>query len=101
MARKKQRRPKHIPQRTCLACRQKTDKRRLTRIVRTQEEGVVVDPTGKKNGRGAYLCDQQPCWDKTIKNRGLLNRALLTEVSDEDLAALAMHRPAKSDVGHA
>ena len=100
MARKKQRRPKHVPQRMCLACRQKTDKRRLTRIVRTQEEGVVVDPTGKKNGRGAYLCDQQPCWDKTIKNRGLLNRALLTEISDEALIALATHRPAISDVVH-
>ena len=83
-----------------MACRQKTDKRRLTRIVRTLDEGVVVDSTGKKNGRGAYLCDQQPCWDKTIKNRGLLSRALLTEVSDEELAALAMHRPAQNDMVH-
>lgn len=99
MARKKQRRPKHVPQRTCLACRQKTDKRRLTRIVRTSE-GVVVDATGKKNGRGGYLCDQQPCWDKAIKNRGLLNRALLTEVSDEDLTMIATHRPAQSVMVH-
>ncbi|MCB9433083.1 MAG: YlxR family protein [Ardenticatenaceae bacterium] len=101
MAHKKQRHTKHIPLRSCFVCRQKTDKRHLTRIVRTPDAGVVVDATGKKNGRGAYLCDQPLCWDKVVKNRGLLNRALLAEVNDDELAAIAAHRPHTSDVVNA
>lgn len=85
-------RRKHIPQRTCVACRRKLDKRRLTRIVRSLEAGVVVDPSGKLNGRGAYLCDNGACWDKALSER-LLDRALLTEVSGDEMARLAMHRP--------
>lgn len=101
MTHKKQQRTKHVPQRTCFVCRQKTDKRHLIRIVRTPDAGVVVDATGKKNGRGAYLCDQPLCWDKVVKNRGLLSRALLTEVNDDELAAIAANRPHTSDVVNA
>ena len=76
MASKQPGRPRHAPQRTCIVCRGQFDKRRLTRIVRATDRGVVVDPTGKLNGRGAYVCDQAACWDKLVRHAGLLNQAL-------------------------
>ncbi len=91
---KQQPRRKHVPQRTCVVCRQATDKRRLTRLVRTPDSGVVVDPTGKLNGRGAYLCDQAACWDKALRHPGILNQALNSDLSAGELAAIAVHRPA-------
>ena len=93
MAKKKQpRRPKHVPQRTCVACRNKYDKRKITRIVRTTpddagETGVVIDITGKRNGRGAYLCDNPTCWQNAIK-RNMLNIALKTELTDAEKAMI-------------
>lgn len=87
-------RPKHIPQRTCFVCREKRDKRQLTRLVRTLEGNVLVDATGKQNGRGAYLCDQPACWDKVIANGRLLNQALKITITDDDMAAIAAQRPA-------
>ncbi|MCB9007900.1 MAG: YlxR family protein [Ardenticatenaceae bacterium] len=86
-------RPRHVPQRTCFVCREKRDKRRLTRLVRTPEGSVLVDPTGKQNGRGAYLCDQSTCWDKALANGRLINQALKTSISAADLAAIAAQRP--------
>jgi predicted RNA-binding protein YlxR (DUF448 family) len=93
MAKGKQQRSKHVPLRTCVVCRQKTDKRRLTRIVRTADSGVVVDLTGKRNGRGAYLCDQPACWEKAIGEIGLLNRVLRTQVSEAERAGIASYGP--------
>ena len=93
MAKKKQpRRPKHVPQRTCVACRNKYDKRQITRIVRTTpnddgETSVVIDITGKRNGRGAYLCDNPTCWQNAIK-RNMLNIALKTELTDGEKAMI-------------
>jgi predicted RNA-binding protein YlxR (DUF448 family) len=95
---KQQSRVKHTPQRTCIVCRQKFDKRHLTRIVRTPEMTVVVDSTGKKNGRGAYLCDQTACWDDVIQNIGLLNQALKTKVSEVDQEAIANYKPAATKI---
>jgi len=83
---------KHVPERTCVVCRRKLDKRRLTRIVRSPEAGVVVDPSGKLNGRGSYLCDDRDCWQKALSGR-LLDRALLTEVTEDEKARLAQHMP--------
>src|SRR5215207_11596032 len=71
----KNRRPKHIPQRMCVACRDHTAKRVLIRVVRTVDGTVEIDPTGRKNGRGAYLCGQAACWERALKT-GLLGRAL-------------------------
>ncbi len=96
MGQKQRKRLKHVPQRTCAVCRNKVDKRRLTRVVRTSDAGVVVDPTGKRNGRGAYVCDQAACWDKLTGNARLLNRALMTEVSEAELAAIAVFKPAET-----
>ena len=87
---KKQRR-KHIPQRTCVACRQKMDKRLLTRIVRTPDEGVVVDIKGKQNGRGAYLCQNSDCWDKVLHSK-ILDEALRTKISRAEKEALLKNR---------
>jgi uncharacterized protein len=91
---KKQPRAKHMPQRTCFICRQKRDKRQLTRLVRRPEGSVLLDPTGKQNGRGAYLCDQVACWDKVVANGRYLNQALKTTVTIADLKAIAAQRPA-------
>jgi len=74
---------KHVPQRTCIVCRQKKDKRQLIRIVRDRDTGVFVDLTGKHNGRGAYLCQEFVCWDKAINNK-VLDQALRTEVSEAE-----------------
>jgi predicted RNA-binding protein YlxR (DUF448 family) len=83
-------RPRHIPQRTCVACRRTTAKRELVRIVRTPEGGVEVDPTGKRSGRGAYLCAAPDCWRLAVqKNR--LDRALKTTVSARDKEAILQH----------
>jgi uncharacterized protein len=79
---------KHIPQRTCIGCRSVLAKRTLVRLVRTPE-GVLVDPSGKINGRGAYLHNQQSCWERGLK--GALAHALKVELTAEDRARLAAY----------
>lgn len=93
MGKKQPRRPKHVPQRTCIVCREKFDKRRLTRIVRTPDEGVVIDATGKRNGRGAYLCDQVSCWEIALEKTQLLDKALATKVTNPERREIAAHKP--------
>jgi uncharacterized protein len=78
---------KHVPLRTCVACRDTKPKRELVRVVRVTPECVEVDRTGKKNGRGAYLCPAQECWHLAEKKRSL-NHALQTTVSAEHWKAL-------------
>ena len=84
-------RPRHVPQRTCAACRQVRPKRELLRIVRTQDGHVVLDPTGKKSGRGTYLCARRSCWDLALK-KGRLEQALSVTLLDEDRVELAAYR---------
>lgn len=84
-------RPRRVPQRTCIACRQVEGKRRLIRVVRTPAGTVEVDPTGKKNGRGAYVHADPACWDLAFKRRAF-QHALKTEVPEEDRAALVAFR---------
>ena len=81
---------KRTPQRTCVACRQVGDKRGLVRLVRTPFGVVEVDLTGKKAGRGAYLCQVKECWEAGII-RGKLEHALkvtLTRDCREELMRL-------------
>ena len=78
-------RVKHVPQRTCVGCREVLPKRRLIRLVRTAE-GVQVDPTGKLAGRGAYLHDRRECWERAL--RGPLAHALKTTLSVDDRTRL-------------
>jgi predicted RNA-binding protein YlxR (DUF448 family) len=73
--------PKHVPQRTCVGCRTVLAKRTLTRVVR-QPDGVFVDPSGKLNGRGAYLHDRKSCWERGLK--GGLTSALKVTLTAED-----------------
>jgi len=80
-------RARHVPTRTCVACKKSEAKRGLVRIVRTPEGRVVVDERGKANGRGAYLCRERACWEAGLK-KGALERALKVTISDEDRAAL-------------
>ena len=75
-------RVKHIPQRTCVGCRTVLAKRTLIRVVRRPDGGVVVDPSGKLAGRGAYLHNRKPCWERGLKG-GLAN-ALKTTLTSED-----------------
>lgn len=84
-------RPRHVPERTCVACRTVAGKRTLVRIVRTTAGGVEVDPTGRKNGRGAYLHADPACWDLALR-RGALNAALKVTVAPEDMQALRAYR---------
>jgi len=74
-------RVKHIPQRTCVGCRTVLAKRQLVRIVRGPQ-GVMVDPTGKLAGRGAYLHDRRSCWEAGL--RGSLAHALKVNLTVED-----------------
>jgi predicted RNA-binding protein YlxR (DUF448 family) len=81
VAKKTGQRVKHIPQRTCVGCRIVMPKRQLIRIVRSPD-GVQVDLTGKQAGRGAYLHDQRPCWERGLS--GALAHALKTELAAEE-----------------
>jgi len=80
--------PKHIPQRTCIGCREAKPKRELVRIVRTQGGPVEIDPTGKRSGRGTYLCNAKSCWQAGLKKERL-DRALRANVAAEDRRKLA------------
>lgn len=75
--------PKHIPLRSCIACRESKPKRELVRVVRVSDDHVEVDRTGKKNGRGAYFCPAQECWEMGQKRRAL-NHALSMTVSNDN-----------------
>jgi predicted RNA-binding protein YlxR (DUF448 family) len=85
-------RRKHIPQRTCVICRRKMDKRRLLRVVRTANDGTMADPSGKRNGRGAYLCDDAACWDEISKSK-VLDRELRVEITKAEKDSLLRFRP--------
>ena len=61
---------KKIPQRQCVGCRMMKNKKELIRILKT-DEGIIIDDTGKKNGRGAYICPESECLQKAIKCKGL------------------------------
>lgn len=83
-------RPRHVPQRTCIACRRVEAKRQFIRLVRVAEGNVVIDPTGKLAGRGAYLCAERPCWEAALK-RGAIERALRVELTAADRTMLTAY----------
>lgn len=85
MTSRKARRRRHVPQRTCVGCREVLAKRSLIRLVRGPD-GVKIDLTGKVPGRGAYLHDKRSCWQVAL--RGALARALRTDVTAEASEAL-------------
>ena len=81
---------KHQPSRLCVACRQSRLKRDLVRIVRTPVGTIALDPTGKAQGRGAYLCAAAPCWERALKH-GILQRALNVTLDEATQAHLQQH----------
>ena len=60
---------KKIPQRTCIGCNSKKDKKDLIRVVKNKDGEISIDLTGKKDGRGIYLCKSEECLNKAIKNK--------------------------------
>jgi predicted RNA-binding protein YlxR (DUF448 family) len=85
VAKKTVTRARHIPQRTCVGCREVLPKKGLIRLVRTPE-GIIIDPGGKAAGRGAYLHELRACWEKGLK--GPLANALKTDLTEMDRALL-------------
>ena len=68
-----------IPMRQCIGCSEMKSKKEMIRVLRTTEGDIVLDATGRKNGRGAYICKNMECFRKAVKNRGL-ERSLKTEI---------------------
>ena len=81
-------RRRHVPQRTCIACRKVFSKRELLRAVRTPDGRISVDETGKEPGRGAYLCRDKVCWEKALRGNQL-EHALKATLSTEEKEQLA------------
>lgn len=82
--------PKHIPERSCVACRKVRPKRHLVRLVRAVDGSVEVDTTWRKPGRGAYLCPAQECWQLAAKRKSL-DHALATVVTPETWQTLSAY----------
>ncbi|MBE5948328.1 MAG: YlxR family protein [Lachnospiraceae bacterium] len=73
---------KKIPQRQCNGCGEMKNKKELIRVIKTNEGEISIDATGKKNGRGAYICPSLDCFKKAVKNKGL-ERSLKAAVPEE------------------
>ncbi|CDB31774.1 putative uncharacterized protein [Clostridium sp. CAG:575] len=73
---------KKQPQRTCMGCNAKKDKKDLIRIVKNKSGQITIDKTGKLEGRGAYICDNKDCLEKIIKNKRL-ERVFDMQISNE------------------
>ncbi|WP_245867899.1 hypothetical protein SPSIL_023510 [Sporomusa silvacetica DSM 10669] len=79
--------PKKIPFRMCVGCQDMKSKKELLRVVRTPEGEIVLDPTGKKAGRGAYMCRSEQCLTKAFKEKRL-EKALKHPIGEEVYDAL-------------
>ena len=71
-----------VPMRQCTGCREMKSKKEMMRVLKTAEDEIILDTTGKKNGRGAYVCFSRDCLEKAIKSRGL-ERSLKASIPDE------------------
>ena len=83
----------HVPERTCIACRQIRPKKDLIRLVRCSNGSVEVDGNGKKTGRGAYLCKAKGCWE-SVSAKGRKDRlanAFKTSITQENRESLAKY----------
>lgn len=89
--------PKKIPMRMCVGCREMKPKKELLRVVRTPEEEILIDFTGKKSGRGAYVCPDENCLQRAVKQRQLeraLERSISSEVTQQLSRQIAYSKPA-------
>ena len=73
---------KKIPLRQCIGCGEMKSKKEMLRILRTQEEEIILDATGRKNGRGAYICPNAECLKRAKKSKGL-ERSFKMKIEDE------------------
>jgi len=78
---------KHLPQRTCIACRQVKEKKALIRLVSTEKGIAEIDVFAKKPGRGAYLCPKKTCWESALRENRL-DYALRTKLRDDNRQTL-------------
>lgn len=62
---------KKVPLRQCIGCGEMKSKKEMIRVIKTADEEILLDATGRKNGRGAYLCPSMECFKKAVKNKGL------------------------------
>lgn len=73
---------KKIPMRQCSGCGQMKEKKQLIRVIKTNTDEILLDDTGRKNGRGAYICKSLECFNKAIKNHGF-ERSLKVKIPQE------------------
>lgn len=71
-----------IPQRQCVGCGEMKVKKDLIRVIKTPEDHIIMDTTGKQNGRGAYICNSIDCFEKARQNRGL-ERSLKNKIPED------------------
>mgnify|MGYP002395244211 CR=1 FL=1 len=81
----------HVPERTCIACRQTRSKRELIRLVQSTGGQVRIDEAGRETGRGAYLCRNRNCWELALKKdrKDRISRALKTVISSDNRQTLS------------
>lgn len=73
---------KRVPMRQCIGCGEMKSKREMMRVLRTAENEIILDTTGRKNGRGAYLCPNPECFQKAVRSKGL-ERSLKISIPEE------------------
>ncbi|HIR14046.1 MAG TPA: YlxR family protein [Candidatus Choladousia intestinavium] len=78
---------RHVPLRKCTGCQEMKTKKEMLRILRTAEGEILLDISGKKNGRGAYVCRSRECFEKAVKNKGL-ERSLKIKIPEETYESL-------------
>jgi len=79
---------KKVPTRSCVGCQEKKEKKQLIRVIRTPDDRIELDATGKSNGRGAYICPKRDCLQKAMKKHAL-QRSLEREIPDDIYLALS------------
>ena len=87
---------KKIPQRQCMGCRERKEKREMIRVVRSPEGHVSLDFGGKMNGRGAYLCPNPECLKRAIRSKAL-ERSLEAAIPDDVYARLEKEMEAQNN----
>ena len=78
---------KKIPLRQCIGCGEMKSKKEMIRVLKTTEDEILIDATGRRNGRGAYICPSMECFKKAVKSRGL-ERSLKMAIPKEVYEAL-------------
>ena len=78
---------KKLPLRQCIGCGEMKSKKEMIRVLKTTEDEIVIDATGRKNGRGAYICPSMECFKKAVKSKGL-ERSLKMAIPKEVYEAL-------------